>query len=177
MIRAELTDFNSSLEEVKRKMTIGLESVVEGFIYNITAEAIDNTPYGQDNELYHMRSRLMRGLYPEPGHAKGGWQVVTGKLIANSSSGLRKTYPARSEQAYDVKDYADVASSRYKLGDTVLVVNNIPYMANDGFTLPWMKSIESGYSEVKAPNGVMAPTVAAIQNIYSHNLAEYYIEQ
>ena len=171
MIRADLTAFRSSLEEVKIKMTRGLESVVEGFIYDVTVAAIDNTPYGQDNNLYHMPSRLIAGLQPEPGHAKGGWQVITG-----FSTGIRNTYPARSKQASDVKGHADTAKSNYKLGETVLVVNNIPYMANEGVTLPWMKSIESGYSD-QAANGVMAPTISAIQNIYSHNLAEYYIEQ
>ena len=176
MIKADLSAFRSSLEEVKLKMTRGLESVVKGFIYDITVQAIDNTPYGTDNELYHMKSRLYAGLYPEPGHAKGGWQVVTGQFLTGSSTGLRKTYPARSEQASDVKDYADVARSKYRLGETVLVVNNIPYMANEGFTLPWMESIESGYSK-KASKGVMAPTISQIETIYKNNLLDYYVEQ
>lgn len=176
MIKADLSAFRSSLEEVKLKMTRGLESVVEGFIYNITVQAIDNTPYGTDNELYHMKSRLYAGLYPEPGHAKGGWQVVTGQFLTGSSAGLRKTYPARSKQAFDVKEYADVASSKYRLGETILVVNNIPYVANEGFTLPWMRSIESGYSN-QAPNGIMAPTISQIETIYKNNLLDYYVEQ
>jgi len=176
MIKTDLTAFKASLEEVKAKMTRGMESMIEGVMYNIAVEAIDNTPYGHDNELYHLKSRLSFGLYPEPGHAKGGWQVVTGQFLTDSSSGFRKTYPARSESAFDVKEYADVASKRYKLGDTILVVNNIPYLTNEGISLPWMKSIESGYSK-QAPSGVMPPTISAVQNLYLKNLGEYYIEQ
>jgi hypothetical protein len=176
MITTDLTAFKSSLEEAKSKITKGLESMIETLMYSIAVEAIDNTPYGQDNELYSLKSRAYAGLYPEPGHAKGGWQVVTGKYLPTSSRAFRKTYPARSESAFDVKDYADIASSKYKLGDTIMVVNSVPYLANDGFSLPWMKSIESGYSD-QAPNGVMAPTLSAVQSIYLKNLADYYVKQ
>lgn len=176
MITTDMTAFRASLAEVKLKIIKGLESVVEGFIYDITVAAIDNTPYGKDNNLYHMKSRLYAGLKPQPGHAKGGWQVFSGPYQKGASTGRRKTYPASSEQAYDIKDYARVNCDKYRLGDSIMIVNNVPYIANEGVTLPWMKSIESGYSK-QAPSGVMAPTIAQIQSIYSQNLGDYYIEQ
>lgn len=160
-------------EEVQRKLV----GMVQLFSYNITVEAINQTPYGsiinpntgELNTLYFIPARSeVYHLQPYPGHAKGGWILSFG-----NSSRNRMGAPASSEEAENTKISAELAAKDYKLGETIYITNNIPYVANSG--IPWDKfgSLESGYS-LQSPLGISTPTIDSIMNVYAQNLKEYY---
>jgi len=160
-------------EEVKRK----LMGMVELFSYNITIEAINNTPYGslvnpetgEINSLYFIPARAnVYHLQPKPGHAKGGWILSFG-----STSKYKLGIIANSSSADNVKISAENASKDYKLGETIYITNNIPYVANSGIVISRFGSLENGYS-LQAPSGISGPTINSIMNVYAQNLKEYY---
>lgn len=154
-------------EEAVRKM----QGMVSTFSYWVTWEAIENTPIGtltEANEwMYNLPSRL-RVLPAEVGSAKGGWTI-------SFNGPTRIIFPERAtdENAQNIKSNADIDSGKYKLGDTVFIMNSVRYVASDGWTLPKFRSLESGYSE-QAPNGIMEPTFHAILGIYQSDLKSYY---
>lgn len=154
-------------EEAVRKM----EGMVSTFSYWITWEAIENTPMGtvtESNEwLYNLPSRL-RVLPPEAGSAKGGWTI--------SYNGPTKIiFPERAsdENALNIKNNAEIDSTKYKLGNDVYIMNSVRYVASEGWTLPKFGSLEGGYSS-QAPDGIMEPTLHAIYGIYRAELKSYY---
>lgn len=153
-----------------------MQGMVEIFIYKITWQAIENTPYGSVEdyvELYNRPSRL-KYLPAEAGYAKGGWVMEMNKPF--SSMFFTK---ADSENALNTKYFNESRSLNYKLGDTVYITNNVPYVANDGWSFGTykngnpVKSLESGASS-QAPNGIMQPTLNEILNIYQFKLDEFY---
>lgn len=165
------------LQEYKLQVQRKLTGMVELFSYNITLEAINNTPYGsfvnkdtgEINSLYFIPARSSEyHLQPEPGHAKGGWILSFG-----SSSKYKLGVIANSENADNVKVSAENSAKDYKLGETVYITNNIPYVANSGIVMPNFGSLENGYS-LQAPSGISGPTINSIMNVYAQNLKEYY---
>lgn len=154
-------------EETIRKM----QGMVSIFSYWVTWEAIENTPMGEVTEanqwLYNLPSRS-RILPPEAGSAKGGWTI-------SFNGPTRIIFPERAtdENAQNIKSNADIASEKYKLGDTVFIMNSVRYVASEGWTLPKFGSLEGGYSS-QAPNGIMEPTLHAIYGIYRSDLKSYY---
>lgn len=169
-ISANIAALQKSLEEAKKEINRKLESMVQIFSYWITWQAIENTPYG-DSELYfryyNIKTRL-KWFLPYEGSAKGGWTISM-----NLPTKILVPERASSVEALNIKSNADKDSMSYKLGDTVYIVNSVPYMANSGFTQPSFDSLENGYS-AQAPRGVMEPTIEQIQNIYQLKLDEYY---
>lgn len=170
-LEAELKKFH---EEAVRK----LEGMVEIFSYKITFEAIENTPFGDADkyiDLYTNKLRLnMTNQDADAGRAKGGWVIEMNKPY--TSWWFMK---ADNENATNVKWAADQRSQNYKLGDTVYITNNVPYMATDGWPYDTYKngapvrSLESGASD-QAPFGIMEPTLNAIFGIYESDLKNYY---
>lgn len=159
-------------EEAVRKM----QGMVQLFAYNVTIEAIDNTPFGDDQTysmLYNNRLRL-EVLPPEAGSAKGGWTV-------SLNGPTRIIFPERASDpgAQNIKMNAKMDSSGYKLGDDVYIMNSVRYVASDGWPYATyrngtpVRSLESGASE-QAPFGIMEPTLHAIYGIYTSKLDEYY---
>lgn len=164
-LEAELKKFH---EEAVRK----LEGMVERFSYWVTFEAIENTPFGDDvlnKRFYNIRNRLVT-LIPEAGSAKGGWTISM-----NSTTHIRAPERAQNEAAVNIKENAAFASESYKLGDTVYIMNSVPYVATEGWSLPQFGSLEGGYSK-QAPYGIMEPTLHAIMGIYQSDLKKYYEE-
>lgn len=173
-----IKDLQQKIEMIERKLTV----MVKSFIYNVTVKAIDITPYGSseyvnadgeiiENTLYNLKARETYFLYPRPGHAKGGWLYSFGYLPGKKPVG----YPADSSDAMDIKADRERDLADYKLGQAVYLFNAVPYVATEGFTKPYMRSLENGYSQ-QAPNGITAPLEEAISGFYSHNLVNYYKE-
>lgn len=153
-------------DEAIRKM----QGMVALFAYKITLEAIDNTPFGDSvtyASYYNMKSRL-QWFMPIEGSAKGGWTISM-----NKPTHIRVPERANGKEATNIKENADVDSLKYKLGDTVYIMNSVPYMNTPGFTSSKFDSLENGYS-AQAPYGVMEPTLHAILGIYASSLNEYY---
>lgn len=159
-------------EEAVRKM----EGMVKIFAYKVTFEAIENTPFGDDQTyavLYNNFIRL-KTLPAEAGSAKGGWTI-------SFNAPTKIIFPERAsdENAVNIKNNADIDSQRYKLGDDVYIMNSVRYVASDGWPYDTYKngtpvrSLESGASQ-QAPFGIMEPTLHAIYGIYTSSLNEYY---
>lgn len=181
-IKTNIDVILKQIQEYKIKVERKLTGMVELFSYNVTVEAINNTPYGslinpetgEINSLYFIPARSEKYfLSPEPGHAKGGWILSFG-----SSSKYKLGVIANSKEADNVKISAENASKDYKLGQTVYITNNIPYVSNSGIPIDGIgelkfESLENGYS-MQAPSGISEPTINSIMNVYAQNLKEYY---
>jgi hypothetical protein len=160
-------------EEAIRKMT----GMVQLFSYWVTFEAIENTPFGDADDyaaLYNNKARKSILKNAKAGMAKGGWIIEMNKPYTSWWF-----MQADTENAENVKQSADYRSENYKLGDTVYITNNVPYVSRDGWPYDTYKngspvrSLEGGASS-QAPNGIMEPTLHAIYGIYAVNLNEYY---
>lgn len=169
-LEAELKKFH---EEAVRK----LEGMVELFSYWVTFEAIENTPFGDDVEyaaLYNNPARMSIAKNAKAGNAKGGWVIEHNKPY--SSWWFMQ---ADNENAENVKWAAEHRSANYKLGDTVYITNNVPYVSADGWPYETYRngspvlSLEGGASK-QAPYGIMEPTLHAIMGIYQSDLKKYY---
>lgn len=154
-------------QEVKRK----LEGMVINFSYNVSVGAVDITPFNSDSEkfagLYKLRYSIT-GMHPLPGKAKGGWVMTMNKPFSAHRYGSF----ARDEFAGNIKDQLDFDSESYKLGDTVYIQNNVPYVLTDNWFRPGMKSLENGYSK-QAPNGIIGP-VMQLANVLKQDLKRMY---
>lgn len=179
MISCDTSKLEESLKKFHEEATRKLEGMVEIFSYWVTFEAIENTPFGDSDKyaaLYQnpIRRSLMRGDNGAAGNAKGGWVIEHNKPY--SSWWFMQ---ADNEEAQNVKWAADQRSQNYKLGDTVYITNNVPYVASDGWPYETYKdgspvlSLEGGASK-QAPYGIMEPTLNAILGIYEANLKQYY---
>jgi hypothetical protein len=173
-----IKDLQAKIVKIESKLT----GMVKSFIYNITVEAIDITPFGsseyvtadgeiKENVLYNLPQRQQYYLYPRPGHAKGGWLYSFGYLPSAKPRG----YPADGADASDIKSERKSDLSKYKLGQSVYLFNAVPYVATDNFTLPGMRSLEDGYSD-QAPSGISGPLTSAIMQLYNQDLPAYYKE-
>lgn len=167
MLKIDITKLEAQFSKLQVEITNKLENMVRGFSYSITKEAINNTPFGTPNPLYDIQSRK-NWMVNEPGSAKGGWTVGV-----SSKPHVRVPERASDAGAGNVKAKAKTELANYTLGRTVYITNSVPYMVNEGFTLPWMGSIEKGYSD-QAPNGVFKPTFEMITGVFSRNLKNYY---
>jgi hypothetical protein len=169
-ISADFDSLHEQLQEIKSKIEKKMTGMVQNFTYNLTVEAIDITPFNRDFDhtrwMYFNPTRLAWGLGVTPGHAKGGWV-----LSINDKSNNRWGRVAEDENAFNVKNAADDSSMEYKLGDSVYIVNNVPYVSK-AWPLPNYNSLESGYSN-QAPNGIWGPVTAAAY-IYAQDLKRMY---
>lgn len=155
-------------KEVERKLV----GMVKNFAYNLTVEAIDATPYNRNYEETSWMYNFRRSMTKLPGHAKGGWTLSSGDYSKNKWNVV-----ASDENAFNVKQMADDASEEYKLGETVFIVNNVPYIMNDHWPVSFigsleLKSLESGYSD-QAPGGLVDPINEVIRAM-SQDLKRMY---
>lgn len=169
-------DLLKQVESLKQELERKLTGMVSIFIYQIGFNAVENTPFGDFEKfegLYRLRQsnigRMMYGLTPQPGHAKGGWVIEYNKPFSANRIGVVADGP----EAGNVKKELDFKSDQYKLGDTVFIQNNVPYMYMDGFITPWNKALEKG-SSPNAPNGIMKPTTDIVMDIYRTDLKRYF---
>lgn len=166
-IEALERSMNALVEEAKRKM----QGMVHKFSYVVAATALDNTPYGDDVAnagYYNMKSRLKYLPDGKAGHAKGGWVIEM-----NSPSG--DMFPARadSKEATNIHTKLQQEATAYKLGETIYIMNNVPYVAQEGWTLPSSGSLENG-SSAQAPYGISQPTLGSVMRTYQLHLDDYY---
>lgn len=160
----------ASLQKLEEEVARKLKGMVETFVYNIAWQAIENTPFGNAvaNQRYYRTYERLKWFMPIEGSAKGGWTVTM-----NAASRVLVPLRADSQAATNTKDDAKNDAKNYKLGDTVYIMNSVPYVATAGFTQPSFGSLEGGYSS-QAPQGIMGPTLNQILNVYQLNLNEYY---
>ena len=169
-VTCDTSKLEQSLKKFREEAVRKMEGMVQIFAYKVTFEAIENTPYG-DSDLYfnyyNLRSRL-KWFLPYEGSAKGGWTISM-----NQPTKILVPERADSREAINIKQNADNDSMLYKLGDTVYIMNSVPYVNTPGFTIASFDSLENGYS-AQAPFGIGEPTLHAIYGIYASELNEYY---
>jgi hypothetical protein len=158
-VTCNLDEVLASIKKLEEEVTRKLEGMVEIFVYN--GNAVQNARY------YNSPARL-KWFMPIEGSAKGGWTVTM-----ETPSRVLVPLRADSENAINTKEDAERDSKAYKLGETVYIMNSVPYVATAGFTSPSFGSLEGGYS-AQAPQGIMGPTVDSILNVYQLKLNEYY---
>lgn len=177
MITCDTSKLEADLKKFHEEAVRKLEGMVEIFSYWVTFEAIENTPFGDDvaySALYQNPARLSILKNAKAGHAKGGWVIEHNKPY--SSNWFMQ---ADNENADNVKWAAENRSSNYKIGDTIYITNNVPYVVSDGWPYESYKngspvrSLESGASS-QAPYGIMEPTLNAILGVYEADLQKYY---
>jgi hypothetical protein len=175
-VSCDTSKLEQSLKKLHEEAVRKMQGMVQIFSYKVTFEAIENTPFGDDQAyavLYNNRARLAV-LPPEAGSAKGGWTI-------SFNGPTRIIFPERAtdENAQNIKNNADIASQGYKLGDDLYIMNSVRYVASDGWPYDTYKngspvrSLESGAS-TQAPFGIMEPTLHAIYGIYRSELKSYY---
>jgi hypothetical protein len=176
-ISCDTSKLEQSLKKFHEETVRKLEGMVQIFSYWVTWEAIENTPFGDDVEyvaLYNTKARMQVLKNAKAGMAKGGWIIEMNKPYTS-----HWFMQADTENAENVKKSAEYRSENYKLGDTVYITNNVPYVSSDAWPYDTYKngspvrSLEGGASS-QAPNGIMEPTLHAIYGIYRSELNEYY---
>ncbi len=176
-ISCDTSKLQQSLKKFHEEAIRKMEGMVQLFIYHVAFEAIENTPFGDDVEyaaLYNnpARKRVLKNT--KAGMAKGGWIIEMNKPYTSWWF-----MQADSENALNVKQSAEYRSENYKLGNTVYITNNVPYVSKDAWPYDTYKngspvrSLEGGASS-QAPNGIMEPTLYAIYGIYTAELNNYY---
>lgn len=171
-VSVNTSKLQAQLEALKKQVQGKLEGMVKQFSYNVTKYAIDKTPYGtKGHPLYDIQRRIDFFGADGPGSAKGGWTIGV-----STKPHVKNPENADSIQALNTKATAVSTVDGYTLGRTVYITNSVPYVAGEGFTLPWMGSLEAGYSQ-QAPDGIFGPTWDMITNVFSQNLGNYYKQE
>ena len=159
MISSNVDQILKELQEYHKDTVRRLEYMAREFFYIISKTAIENTPIGnleQFAALYQRRLTDGRGLKPEPGWARGSWQVSeTGEFS------IQQVYSA-GESLSLIK----TSLSSYKLGETV-------YIGNKGF---YIKALENNYSDQTNQLGIMKPTMDSIMQTYQVDLQRLFKE-
>jgi hypothetical protein len=159
MIKCDTSKLEQQLKKFHEEATKKLEGMVRKFSYWVTVSATNYTPLGDSQrfaDLYALREQRY-GLQPVEGFARGSWQVsLDGTLDQQELYGVNSNYMA--------VDAALINLMNYNLGETVTIGNSGPYI---------MK-LENNYSKKTQGNGIMAPTINDITNIYKLDLDSYY---
>lgn len=159
MLTVDVKALDKQFLELTKKIKNRLENMVKGFSYTVVIQATGKTPIGDDIKwanLYEYRQERT-GLNPIKGLAKGGWYVDLDGVM-----NLQLIYGENSDQG--ALDSAKSVLVNYKLGDTIMVANSVPYI---GY-------LEDNYSKQTMGRGIMKPTEDAIYRVMSGRLHTYY---
>ena len=166
----DITALEKSLDDAIKTIERKMVGMVHKFAYVFAATALDNTPYGDvlaNAGYYNLKSRL-KYLPAEAGYAKGGWMIEM-----QTPSGDMFPDKADSREATNVHDRLKQEVTAYKLGETIYIANNVPYVSQEGWTLPSSGALDKGYSK-QAPYGIRQPTMGSVLRTYQLHLDDYY---
>ncbi len=156
----------ASLADIEKEISRKLEGMVRRFTHVITMTAIDYTPIGNSinySEFYNRRvtdpNWQSYGLQPVEGFAKGSWRVDMDGIYQ-----LQEFYGQSSEQNAGTKALNDL--SQYKIGDTIMISNMGPYIAQ----------LEAGYSDQTRGQGIVKHTIESTMRTYQYHLDDYYLK-
>lgn len=156
-IKADTTALEMSLMKAAGTIALKLKGMVQGFAYEFTLKAIENTPLGDSEKYFNLYQRRTfdqnwqsYGLEPIEGFAQGAWQIsLDGKLNVQEFYG--------STSGDTAAKIAQLKSKGYQLGDKI-------YIGNYG---PYIQSLESG-------GEISKPTLDQVQAAYKIELQRYY---
>lgn len=154
-VKFDTSKLLAQLQAFEKEATRRMEKMVEGFAYQLTMRAIENTPMG-DSVKFFQYYQARTDLPPEEGIAQGNWQFSKDstfqlQMFSGQQSGLDALLKVKSE------------SVTYRLGDTFYIGNAAPYIG----------ALEGGSSS-QALNGIIKPTLDQITGAYAVNLQYYY---
>ena len=163
-ITCDTSALQAQLNELSQQVRYKLKRMVTLFSYEVTLAASQNTPVGDQEAIdeqrpgyydFYVYRNETRGIEINPGFHAGAW-----KYSDDASIDFDPTiYP--EEQATEAVK-SDIRS-RYRLGQTYYI----------GASGPAFPMLEAGVS-LQAPDGIIKPTMAQIESLYSHRLADYY---
>lgn len=159
MITCDTKPLLQSLTKFQEEATRKMEGMVRKFSYIVSWTAMDNTPIGDSikfESLYDYRYRTL-GLEPIEGFAKGSWRVSM-----DGTAQMQELYGQDSDEMAASLIQADLIS--YKLGETVIISNYGPYIAN----------LENNYMRYNKKQPIMEPTLGSIYRTYQLSLEDYY---
>lgn len=139
--------FSLNLSEYIKKTKVDLDTAVRAIVINVDSRIIDKSPVGDRERWAENIDRRARGLKPLPkgyigGRFRGNWQ-----LGLNVIPTLIDTERIDAAGNVTIESHLEMLAS-YKAGDTVYIVNNLPYA----------QRIEEGWSSA-APAGVVGLTL------------------
>lgn len=158
MITCNVDEVVRQLQAYHEETVRGLKRMVATFAYKVTLEASHNTPVGDADRyatLYAKREEVY-GIPATEGFHAGAWSYSEQWNSAEFDEKIYTDIEAAGTVEQSVKN-------NFKLGKKF-------YIRANG---PAYHLLDTGYSP-KAPEGIVAPTLNAIANIYSLNLANYY---
>lgn len=155
MISVDSSATVRSLQEFKIALKAKLEKAVRIFAYEITAEAIRNTPLGDANAFksYYESRKQSTGLLDQEGYARGAWQ-------ASPTGTFRRQEFYTESSGKQALDIAEANLSTFKLGQTISIGNTAYYIG----------ALENNYSIQTGGVGIIQPTRQQIQSIYAMSL-------
>lgn len=146
----------ASLNKLKVDSARKMEGMVRQFAYNITLSGTENTPLGdaiQYKSWYDMRQFLPK----EEGLARANWQYSESRAFQLYLDTGKNTDQAALNRVTS-------ASTGYKLGDKFYIGNDLSYIM----------MLENNHSIQTGGAGIIKPTLATIQSVYSARLDDYY---
>lgn len=155
-VKFDTSKLLAQLQAFEKEATRRMEKMVEGFAYQLTMRAIENTPMG-DSLRFMSYYQSRTDLPQEEGIAQGNWQFSKNgsfqlQLFSGQQSGIDALNKVKSE------------SVAYKLGDTFYIGNAAPYI----------DALEGNYSVQTNGRGIVKPTLEQITGAYSVNFQYYY---
>jgi hypothetical protein len=152
----------ASIDKVKLELTRRLEAMVKGFASEVAQAASESTPTGDDesiaiNSKYRSLYQIRADKYfieARAGFHAGAW---------TASLGNNFTLDTSINEPNQVKGNALNWIDSYKIGQQVYI----------GAVGPAYEFLEDGGSK-NAPDGIKAPTLKAVQVVYSTRLTDYF---
>lgn len=163
MIEVDIKELENQLNQYKLEVERKLKYMVAGFAKELTDLASSNTPVGDAEALanrysyrkYYEERQDSFGIEMDIGFHAGAWVYSQdGTPVFDNT-----IYPEENTSTKAFQQAKDI----YKLGQSF-------YIAATG---PGYYDLERS-SSPKAPMGIIAPTMQAVQGMYSIELAEYY---
>lgn len=160
MLTVDATDTIKSLQEYKIQLEEKMKQAVWKTMHYWADVIINVTPVGDLNAFmgYYIRRKEIYGWQLKPGLLMGNYTVTLNSPDTTFDSGSFDNIAGANFHGK-----VRYAENNYKLGDTVYITNNTPYLYQQGINAGG--AIEAGYSK-QAPQGIKQPSLEAIQHLY-----------
>jgi len=139
--------FSSDIKRFNDKVDRAASAIFRGTALDLASKVIRRTPVGNPGDWKSPNSA------PEGyagGALRGSW-IVKINTVPTGIPGIKDKSGAKTIAA------AAATTARARIGDTVFLVNNLPYA----------QAVEEGHSQRQAPQGMVEVTVAEFKSVVS----------
>lgn len=159
IVSTDSSKLQKSFAEFSRAFERKLNNMVRGFAYEISSQAIQNTPLGNAAEFInrYMERQVRFGLNPVEGYARGSWQVKK-----DSQFTTQEIYGVQSGKTALTAISASLSSITFK--DNIFIGNRGYYIA----------LLENNYSSQTNNLGIMKPTMQSVVATYAIDMKSLY---